>query len=176
MLFPIVLIPCLKAFRSQYPSSACPRTGFWASSCISTTTISAKVNTPGCHVARNVFFSFTQRGKIFGISGSSALTGGLPLFMTGIFQYDLRETRSLPCTKYRGSPFLSSASATTAAITEPTNPIPCTTTIFLLLFLSSSESFFRISNSILSSSGVGNENTVPSGATDTDMYPPKISS
>ncbi len=77
----------------------------------------------------SVLLSLTQRAISASTSGSSALTGEIPRLSSGIFQKLRGLGRCIPMTNLFGRPvFLSRASATTAAITAPTNPIPTTTT------------------------------------------------
>ena len=78
------------------------------------------------------FLSRTQRLMRVSTSGSSALTGEMPLLNMGIFQKLRVLGRCMPMTNFVASPdCLSVLSATTAAMTAPTNPRPMTTTISL---------------------------------------------
>ena len=79
-------------------------------------------------MATSVFFSLTHREMSSSTSGSSALTGEMPRLSSGIFQKLRVLGRCMPITNLPGLPFLSVESATTAAITAPTNPSPTTTT------------------------------------------------
>src|ERR1035437_11007230 len=64
-------------------------------------------------------------------SGYSAFTGDCPRFSMAIFQKLRGLGRWQPITNLLDRPFLSTVSATMAAITAPTKPTPITTTISL---------------------------------------------
>ncbi len=95
------------------------------------------------------FLSRTHRLINMSTSGSSAFTGDTPVLNMGIFQKLLELGLCMPMTNLRAAPvFRSVLSATTAAMTAPTNPSPMTTTISLPRARSLSTRPFRRSNSL----------------------------